>query len=1250
MLNGYGLIGLCVTKIQDEFCSEFLQSLHGEALKADYRLLVFNSFTDFFCGDKYEQGAGSVYKTINFDVIDALVIIDHCFYDKQIVTKLIEKAKSKNIPVVVLYGSYDGCFSIIKNYTDIFKELISHVINVHGARRLYFIAGTKNEPNSNLRLECFRSVMEENGLEIPEYGVQYCDYWNIPVYNAVDKWVNDGKVPQAVICANDSMAAMVCDRFAHHGIKVPDDVIVTGFDGLSSLNYHSPRLTTCKQEIAETSRLCFEMIRGAVENSAEPFTAEEHFSITLSESCGCHFETDISYRERADKLFRMLEEIRAHEAMIYTWADRIHDSTELSVIGSNLAKNILPGSAVCINSNLLSAARKNENTDSERPFTPKMVVIANRDMNYKLHGQEAFDLNEMYPRLSGCVSEKVMFIFQSIYAADEVCGYYTAKISDIESEAAKLHRLCRLINLDFSVILSRVKQEHMTTRIEKLRTRDALTGLLNLKGLIAAINQNYEEYSKNSIAVSVYAIPRYKYIIENFGLDDADEAVNLTAESLQLANPNSSLISRISEDEFIIVNLIDDPANVGSTIDHATSTFFKIIEDYNRNRDKNYFVEVNCGCVVSMPGWERDIMSFIKAANGEMYLNRLKSGNTPALKKEKTKEEYYRSFDLLIEKNLFIYHFQPIVSARTGRIYAYEALMRTDSSINMNPGQILGVAEEYNRMYDIERATLFNVMGFIDSHTEKFKNRRIFINTIPGCFLKEEDYSLLVEKYGRLFGSCTIEITEQNETNDAELMQIKRFESNGNACQIAIDDYGTGFSNIVNLLRYQPQVIKIDRYLITDVHKDTNKQLFIRSTVEFARLNNILVLAEGVETKEELSKVIELGVDLIQGYYTARPSAEVIQEINADIAGFIASEYTRLFQNASGTYKANDGEILDLFKIRKDGYSSVEFNGGRFIVTGSKVCPVSLTFVTTPDSLNNIAFENINIVSDEPAVVLGENSKNVITLRGDNRIGEANRNCEGIKVPSGAELKLDGYGTLTIISSAVNGVSLGSGANEAYGKITIDMDGILNIDATGEDHVCIGGGICGKNSSISILKGRLNLSSRGVHSVGIGSIEGGAPIKIDSNAEIDIFIKGTEAVAVGSLKGDTDITSDGILNIEMEGKNSVGIGILNDGSGQICIGGKKTSIVTHGSTAACIGSIDGNTDVECHTEMVNIYSEGEKLCGLGNYSGKGSVAVTAGTIRMDMRSPDSFLIGGPNDKTLITEDNVIIENDSAVHK
>lgn len=873
MINGYRIIGLCITKLNEETISEFAEHLSKEAIAKGYRLFIFNSFRDFYAGNEYDMGARSIYSAMNFDVLDALVIDTRCFYDKSIVDSLISKANEKNIPVVLLNEERDGCFCITKDYRNTYKSLIRHVIKEHKARNTYFIAGCKDETDSETRLQCYTDVLEEEGIAFDSTHVFYGDYWNVPVYNAVDAIIKTGK-PDAIICVNDSSAIDTCDRLRHYGYRVPEDIIVTGFDGIQSAHFYTPQISTCCENIRGLARNCISLILKAVDEKCAPFSVIEEYSVHISESCGCEASQDKSFRDQAARLFRMLTTANQHENTLYSWADHVFESTDIGIIGKRLHDNVLPGSMVCINGNFLAMARKGEKTNPDSPFSQKMIVISAKDETYKNQNQDIFPLSELYPKIDMVISEEVMFVFQSIYVADKVCGYYAKKTSNITEEANKIHRLSRIINIAFGTLVSHIEQDHMVSRIEDMQNRDPLTEQLNLKGLIKRMKE-IDSYARTKrIAVSVYCITRYKYIYETYGIQDAEEALTLISESLQLANPSNSIIARIADDEFAVINLENPDVDMGAVITAAVAIFFNNTENYNQAQIKDYFVEVNCGCTVAEPGWTGDIHTMLKIADGEMYLNRLKSGVGPVLKTEKAPKDAYMLFELLIEKNLFIYNFQPIIDARTGEIYAYEALMRTTNEIGMNPGEILKIAKDYNRLYDIEKATLNNVLSYMDEHFDKFVGKRVFINTIPGHFLNADDYDYINKRYSHLLEHCVIEITEQNDISDEELNRIKNLGGENSSCQLAVDDYGAGYSNIVNLLRYKPQVIKIDRYLISDIHNDINKQMFVKSTIDFAQMNGIKTVGEGVETIEELQAVISYGVDLIQGFYTARPAPE----------------------------------------------------------------------------------------------------------------------------------------------------------------------------------------------------------------------------------------------------------------------------------------------------------------------------------------------------------------------------------------
>ena len=879
MIKNYRIIGLCVTKLNEEGVSRFAEHLSREAIAKGYRLFIFNSFRDFYNRNEYDLGAKSVYKAINYDVLDALVIDSSCFHDKSIVDEIIAAAKENNLPVVVLNEKREDCFCITKDYRNTYKTLLNHIIKDHGARSIDYVAGIKDEKNSETRLQCYKEVLEENGIPFDENRVFYGNYWNVPVYEAVDRIIEKGK-PDAIMCVNDSSAIDVCDRLKHYGLRVPEDILVTGFDGIRSALFYTPQISTCREDIAGLARNCMTLIDKSINEKCAPFDIVEEYSVSISESCGCDINTTRDFRNQAANLFHMLTTATQHENTLYSWADHVFESTDISIVGKSLHDNILPGSMLCINGNFLSMARKGEKTNPEAPFSPKMIVISAKDETYKNQSQIIFPLDELYPKMNDAIEQECAFIFQSVYVADKVCGYYAKKSFNITEEINRIHRLTRIINIAFGTLVSRIEQTHLASRVEDMYNRDSLTEQLNLKGLIKRMKEIDRFARKKRIAVSVYCITRYKYIYDTYGIKDAEEALTLISESLQLANPTNSIIARIADDEFAVVNIESPEVDMGEIITNAVAIFLNNTENYNQTQIKDYFVEVNCGCTVAEPGWDNNIETFLKIAEGEMYLNRLKAGSGRVLKEQKSPKDAYMRFDLLIEKNLFIYNFQPIINAKTGEIYAYEALMRTTEEIGMNPGEILQIAKDYNRLYDIEKATIYNVLDYMNNHFDKFIGKRIFINTIPGHFLNTEDYEYISERYSHLLKYCVIEITEQNDISDDELSRIKNFGDVNSGCQLAVDDYGAGFSNIVNLLRYKPQVIKIDRYLISNIHNDINKQMFVKSTIDFAQMNGIKTVAEGVETTEELKAVISYGVDLIQGFYTAKPAPEPLQELS----------------------------------------------------------------------------------------------------------------------------------------------------------------------------------------------------------------------------------------------------------------------------------------------------------------------------------------------------------------------------------
>ncbi|MCR4605173.1 MAG: EAL domain-containing protein [Eubacterium sp.] len=394
----------------------------------------------------------------------------------------------------------------------------------------------------------------------------------------------------------------------------------------------------------------------------------------------------------------------------------------------------------------------------------------------------------------------------------------------------------------------------------------------------------------------------------------------------------------------------------------------------------------------------------------------------------------------ILDENLFTYNYQPIVSAEDGEIYSYEALMRSDTERFVSPLDIIKYANMLNRIPDVEKATFINIITRVEQNKETLNGKKVFINSIPGTTLDQKDFDKIRELMERNFENLVIEITEEAELTDEVLDNMKkRLRELG--IQTAVDDYGTGYSNITNLLRYTPDYVKIDRSLISDIQNKPQKQFFVRNTIEFCHENSMFALAEGVETSEEMRMLIHFGVDLIQGYYTGRPAKEMIQSIDPDIKQEIIQYQS---EHKAGSvrrkYKAGRANRVSLSNLARDGYTDISVGEENPVYR-------DVTFVGTPGLVTGIrmqirkGFEGRLTLdntffagdTDNPCIELEEEVNLTLVLQ-----GECILKGSGLSVPDKSKLTLEGEGSLEIVTDDMPvyaAVSIQSNIHSAGGAV-----------------------------------------------------------------------------------------------------------------------------------------------------------------------------------------------------------------------
>lgn len=583
----------------------------------------------------------------------------------------------------------------------------------------------------------------------------------------------------------------------------------------------------------------------------------------------------------------------------------------------------------------------------------------------------------------------------------------------------------------------------------------------------------------------------------------------------------------------------------------------------------------------------------------------------------------------IIDENLFNYHFQPIVNAVDGEIYSYEALMRPQSQICPSPFHIIKYAEYAERLDDIEYATFLNILNIIDSRKADFGNRLVFINSIPKTKITGADAELVSELITKHSDTVVIEMTEQAEIDTADFDKIKEF-CRRQEIRIAIDDYGTGYSNIQNLLRYMPNYVKIDRSLISGIENDRKKRHFVREIIEFCHDNGILSLAEGVETTEELRTVIRLGIDLVQGYYTSRPSAEIIDTIPYEIRQEI-KQYCQERQMGKNLhiYSAEKSERIILDNLVKYDYQSILIgkNGnGDVAIVGIPGKNVDIHIEVAKDYKGNITLENVELSSKngKPCLNLSENTDVRLIFVGSNHF-----NGGGICVPEGAKLVCCGEGTLSILINGSGCYGIGNDLDSKHGELVFEQG--VQIENMAVAGVCIGSGHGGK---IRVLRGQFILKMKGNYGVGIGAYTADTDLDLFA-CDISIDASMLKAVGIGSLDGNCSAyIHSALATLNILGVSTVGIGTLSGQKSNVEIHEASAHVNVIGDHCAAVAALEGKTNFKLVRAGIHITAEGAKALAIGGFSGNTKVF---------LENSDSYIrinSAGVDYKDYINEDDV----------
>ena len=1189
-------IALLVAQADEYYQSRFIEGFIGRAFEHDCDVLVFGSYLKYQNNMGREVGETSIFSIVPYEQFDAVAVMADTLQSPGLADSLEEIIHLRcNCPVVFIDKESKYFPSIFPNHYGAVKQLINHLIEDHGYTDIAYLTGKAWHHYSKQRLQAFMDAMSEHNLSVGRDRVFYGDFWYTSGESLGSRLVKKGdKLPQVIACANDCMAIGLAKALEENGVRVPEDIAIAGYDSTEEGRYSPKPVTSIKIPAKSMGAYAVEKLFNDLEGrETAPF--EDYGEFFCGRTCGCG-EDKVQYET---KLRKVWDTDTSHNS-VFSSFNHLDEDLVIQNDFDSLTKTTFSyvfqirdfeSFSLCLNDNWQQKAKMLANniddsrisperlSDSERFYTKKMMhVIACRPEGLgcdRVSDDVYFDRSVLIPRLDTERMKPEAFFFTPMHFEELTFGY--AVISFTEPRSYKRSYRFWLHSIMRGLENYRRYDELITInkKLEASLIRDPLTGIYNYNGFLQqtedmiVMNPLREGEKIGVLAVDIKNLSK---INNDDGRIAGDNAIISVGRFMDEVFSRGRIYC-MGNGEMVALEVMEEKDDVLKVLEDRVKELYVKIESYNDSLGEGARkLEVYYGTAEGRPKTKADYENVVSVALSRKNGQKLNFQKMNAGGLDDDQIEEAKVVNEILDKNKINYHFQPIVSARTGEIYAYEALMRADTTPYVQPMVVIKYAGLFNRLYDIEYSTFNNVLSYVKDHADKFNpEAKIFINSIPGQRLKKDDMENIYRLAKDLSGRLVVEFTEQSEIDDKELAEMKK-EYQQFGFETAVDDYGTGYSNVSNLLRYMPNYVKIDRALLANIHESPQKQHFVKDIIEFSHDNNIMALAEGIETTEEIETVINLGVDLIQGYYTARPSENIIKDIAPEIKEEIVRYSAGKAKNRTRRdYVAGREARISLPLLIKDGYNTIHVTSGHVThrdlhILGVPGDDAVISMEIESGYKGKISIENCSFTGrmHDAAITIGDNCEVVLSLTGENTLSAG-----GIKVSPTSSLTFEGAGNLSISSTGVETFGIGNDMDSYHGDIVFDQDGRIEISVNANKSVAIGSGLGGH---LTVRRGMYKLNLMGQTSVGIGSISGDID-PIISNCYIEVASVALTGIGIGSLMGRCDMMIEhSSINMDFNGNDVIMVGSKHSEKLQISIYSATINIKSKAQDITAFGS------------------------------------------------------------------------------
>ncbi|MDR1700899.1 MAG: GGDEF domain-containing protein [Lachnoclostridium sp.] len=623
--NGKETIGVFICEAVNSFQRYLCEGITKRATELGYNVAFF---TGFFVGES-KWGEKAIFNLPDYSKLAGIIIAIQTFQDRTIVNELINQIEENfDGPVISELVKTDHFYNILINEETSIEPLCEHFINHHGYRDIGFMSGPSTSRDAIKRLECYKRVMKKYGLPVTDDLIFEGDFWKKKGKDACDYWVKyHGKIPEAIICANDYMAISVCNELISRGVRIPDETAICGYDGIANGLAIVPTLTTIQVPVLEMGEKSVQIIHDA--NKGIPCEQDFYFdnSLILRESCGCNKPERILTLKRQKDYYVAAEEakqIDIDNTFLSISMENITDTAGLYEVVFNHIFQLKDYKSlmICFNESL-------EQTHTGRmiddPFDENMkLIVSIRKYVLCEHTDTLFPRNYLLPE-NVISSEPQIYYFFPIHFKVHCFGYIALSTWEGGGYSNTLSTYMTNIGGGLENMFIRKRMERLIADLEDMYIRDMLTGLYNRRGFEQLSKEYFEKASKERkyLFVASLDLDYLKVINDKLGHMIGDEAIMHVGEALHLSAEKNEICARVGGDEFMVIGMYCNQNGEEKFL----GRFEKYIDE-KRKLAANYHLDVSYGSIILVPKADTKLSDLIIESDQNMYeMKRKKKGD-----------------------------------------------------------------------------------------------------------------------------------------------------------------------------------------------------------------------------------------------------------------------------------------------------------------------------------------------------------------------------------------------------------------------------------------------------------------------------------------------------------------------------------------------------------------------------------------------------------------------------------------------